>query len=171
MTGISFRRQPLRRRQIHLESFQVAVVHADERGRNFQRAFQFRLVVDFHQHGQTGFRGERMEFCQLLVAQNGDDEQDGVRAPFDGFENLPLINDEILAQQRQFHRGADLPEIIERTLEKLFVGQNGKAACARRFVFLRDADRIEILANHAGGRRRLFDLGNQRDASAVIRDA
>ena len=161
------RRQPFRRRQIHLESFQIAIVHADERRGNFQRAFQFFLVVNFHQNGQSGFNGERMKFCQLLVRQNGDDEQDGVRAPFDGFENLAFINDEILAQQRQFHGGADLAEIIERALEKFFVGQNGQAACARRFVFFGDADGIKVLANDAGGRRRFFHFGNQwqRDVS------
>ena len=90
-----------------------------------------------------------MEFRQLLVGQNGDDEQDGVRAPFDGFENLAFINDEIFAQERQFHGGADLPEIIERALKKLFVRQNGKAARTRRLVFLGDANRIEIFANDA----------------------
>ena len=158
------RRQLFGRRQIHLESFQIAVVHADERRGNFQRAFQFRLVMNFHQHGQAGLGGERMKFCQLLVRQNGDDEQDGVRAPFDGFENLALINDEILAQQRQFHGGANLAEIIERALEKFLVRQNGQAACARRLVFFGDADGIEILANDAGGRRGFFDFGNQGDA-------
>ncbi len=67
-------------------------------------------------------------FLQLFISQNGDDEQDGVRAPFDGFKNLALINDEIFSQQGNFYGGADLAEIIERALEKLFIGQNGKAA-------------------------------------------
>ena len=91
----NFLRQLFRRCQIHFESFQIAIVHADQLRRNFQRAFQFFLVVNFHQNSESGFNGERMEFCQLLVAQNGDDEQDSVRAPF---ENLAFINDEIFAQ-------------------------------------------------------------------------
>jgi len=102
--------------------FPVPIVDADERRGNLLRAFQFFLVVNFHQNGETGFDGERMKFRQLRVGQNCDDEQDGVRAPFDGFEDLAFINDEILAQQRQFHRRANLAEIIERALEKLFVG-------------------------------------------------
>ena len=158
-----FLRQFFRRGQIHFESFQVAIVHANERGIDFQRALQFCFVVNLDQNGESGFNGERMEFCQLLVGQNGDDEQDGVCAPFDGFENLALINDEIFSQQGDFHGGADLAEIIERALEKLFVGQNGKAACACRFVFFGNFYRIKIFANDSGGRRRFFNFGNQRN--------
>src|SRR5882724_109702 len=109
-----------------------------------------------------------MEFFQLFVGQNGDDEQDGVRAPFDGFKNLAFINDEIFAQQGNFYGGADLPEIIERALEKLFVRQNGKAACARRLVFFRNFYRIKILANDSGGWRCFFEFRNQRDVAARI---
>ena len=132
-----------------LKVFRLRLFTPMSAARNFHRAFQFCFVVDFHQRGQTGFRRQRMESFQLFITQNGDDEQNRVRAPLDGFEDLPLINDEILAQQRQLDRRADLPEIIERTLEKLFVRQNRKTACARRLVFPGNANRVEILANHA----------------------
>src|SRR5208282_4257776 len=72
-----------------------------------------RSVVNFDKRGKSGFRCQRMEFLQLGVGQNGDDEQDGVRAPFDGFEKLPSVNDKVLAQQRQLHRCANLPEMIK----------------------------------------------------------
>ena len=73
--------------------------------------------------------------------------------------------DEVLAQQRQLHGGADLPEMLERTLKKLFVGQHRQTACTCRFVCLRDANRIEVLANHACRGRRLFDLGDKGDVA------
>ena len=53
--------------------------------------------------------------------------------------------------------------MIERPLEKLLVGQDRQTTCARRFVFLRDANRIEVPANHPCRWRRFLDLGNQRD--------
>ena len=107
-----------------LKFFKLRLLTPMRLGANFHCAFQFRLVMHFHQRGQTRIRCQRVKSLQPRVIENGDDEQNGVRAPLDGFENLPLINDEILAQQRQLHRGADLPEMIQRPLEKLLVGQN-----------------------------------------------
>src|SRR5438128_2183128 len=103
-----------------------------------------------------------MEILQLLLAQNGGNEQDGVRSPLDRFKNLPLIDDEILAQQRKFYRCANLFQMLEGALKKLLVGENGKATGAGGFVGARNTYGIEISANDAGRRRGLFHLGDQR---------
>ena len=96
-------------------------------------------------------RGQRMKLGELVIGQDGDDEEDGVAAPFDGFQNLAFINDEILAQKRQLHCGANLAEIIERALKELFVRQNGKAGGAGGLIFPGDAHGVEVRANHTGG--------------------
>ena len=69
--------------------------------------------MHLHQHRQTGFHRQRMKFSQLFVRQNGDNEQNRVGAPLNGFKDLPFINDEILAQQWQLHRRSNLPEMIQ----------------------------------------------------------
>ena len=124
--------------------------------------------MDFNERSESGIFGKRMEFFQLLVGQDGDNEEDGVRAPFDGFEYLAFINDEIFAEQREFDGFADLAEVIERALEEFFVSQHGEAACTGSFVFLGDADGVEVFANDAGGRGSLFDFGNEADVFGLF---
>ena len=48
--------------------------------------------MHFNQRGQAGFRCQRVKPLKPRVVKNRDNEQDGVCAPLDGFENLPLIN-------------------------------------------------------------------------------
>ena len=153
--------------EIDFEGLQIPVVHADEPGRDFQRAAELLLVVHFHEHGKAGLAGEGMETFELFIGQNGDDEEDGVRAPFDGFENLAFVDDEILAEQGQLDGGADLAEIIERALEELLVREDGEAARAGGLVFARDADGVEIRADDAGGGRGFLHFGDQADTAGA----
>ena len=58
--------------------------------------------MDFHQRGQPGGAGQRVQLLQLPGRQDARDQQNGVRARLNRFQNLPAINDKILAQQRNF---------------------------------------------------------------------
>ena len=90
--------------------------------------------MDFHQRGQSGGAGQRVQLLQFPGPQDARDQQNGVRARLDRFQNLPAINNEVLAQKRQFHGGANLPQIIQRTLEKFFIRQDRKAVGSGRLV-------------------------------------
>ena len=80
--------------------------------------------MDLDQCGQSRSRGQRMKAPQLRIAQDCDDQQNCVRAPLNRLQNLPVINDEFLPQQGQFHRCADLLQVIQRPLEELLVGKH-----------------------------------------------
>ena len=120
--------------------------------------------MNLDQRGEAGGAGQRVEVAELVIGENRDDQENRVRAPLDGLENLAFVDDEILAQQRQFHRRANLPEIIQRALEKLFIRQHRETTRTRALVVARNSHRIEIRANDSRGRRRLLDLGDQRDS-------
>src|SRR5689334_11388249 len=98
-----------------------------------------------------------MKLFQLFIRQNGGDQQNCICTPFDGFEDLPFIDDEIFAKQWKFYGFANLFQIIERALEKFFVGENGQTTCASSFVFFGDTDWIKIFADDSSGWRSFFD--------------
>jgi len=70
--------------------------------------------------------------------------QDCVSAPLNRLQYLPLIYDEILPQHGQRDRGLHLLNEGKVPLKIFLVGQDRQTTCARRFVFLRNANRIEI---------------------------
>ena len=87
------------------------------------------------------------------------------------------------AQAGNFHGGADLAEIIERTLEKLFIRQNGKAACVRGFSipwrFLPDQNLCKMISARTAmlfslrqsarcRRRGFFQRGNKITPLAML---
>ena len=83
------------------EGGEVSIVDADQAGVDGQGSFQLGLVVHLDQCRQPGPGGQAMQMGKLLVLEAGDDKQDGVRAVLDRLEQLPFVDHEILAQQRQ----------------------------------------------------------------------
>ena len=51
--------------------------------------------------------------AELFVVETGDNEQDGVRPVLDRLGQLPLVDHEILAKQRQGNGLANGAEIVE----------------------------------------------------------
>ncbi len=96
--------------------------------------------------------------------QGGDDQQDGVRAGGGSLVDLHFVEHEILAQQRQIDRVADGAQVIEVSLEKALVGQDGNGVRPGGLVSAGDLDGIEILGDHPGGGRGALDLGDERRA-------
>src|SRR5690606_11631873 len=93
-------------------------------------------------------------------AEGRHDEQDAVCSECSRMDDLVRVYDEILAQHRQRARGPGLAQVIVGTLEILHVGQHRQAGRTVRGVAVGDFNRVEILANHALGRRGLFHLGD-----------
>ncbi len=67
---------------------------------------------------------------QFLLIEGGDDQQDGVGAVRPGLDDLEFIDDEILAQAGKRSGRRCLAQVVERALEKLLVGQDGKCGGA-----------------------------------------
>ena len=90
--------------------------------------------------------GQRYQF---FLVEGGDNQQDGVGAIGPGFDDLEFIDDEILAQAGKRTAGRGLAQIVQRALEKLFVGQNRQRGGAGPLEFPRQFGGSEIGANQA----------------------
>ena len=97
--------------QIDLESFQIAIVDADERGTQSRGALQLLGGVHFDQRVEMNEVGRIEQLQGVGIGQSGDDHQHGFGSGDGGFIDLVAIDEEILAQQRQAsrrqRRGAD----------------------------------------------------------------
>src|SRR5208282_3706268 len=107
---------------------------------------------------------------QLFLLKGGDNEQDGVSAVGLGFHDLEFINDEIFAQAGKRTARGGLAQIIQRALEKLFVGQHRQCGGASLLEFLGEFGWFEIGANQASRGRGFFQFGNDGDRDSVLRD-
>ena len=85
----------------HLEGGEVAIVDADEVGAGRDRNIEFAAIVHFDQRGKPPARGAGAEIANLLFAQDGGDEQDGIGPVRRGFEDLRFGDGEVLAQDRE----------------------------------------------------------------------
>ena len=61
---------------------------------------------------------------ELLLVERGDDQQHRVGARRTRLEQLVLVHDEVLAQERNLHRAADGGEVLERAIEERRLGQH-----------------------------------------------
>ena len=66
------------RLQRDVERFQIAVVDADERRLELQRAFQFCLVVRFDENIHPVVDRAVLELSETRIIQRGDDQQDRI---------------------------------------------------------------------------------------------
>ena len=69
--------------------------------------------MHLHQRGQPGTDGQAVQMAKLFVIKTGNNEQDGVRPVLDGLGQLPLVDHEILAKQRQGDGPPNGAEIVE----------------------------------------------------------
>ena len=148
--------------QAGVEGVQVAVVDADQLDVELQRPGQFVGGVHFHQHVTADPLGGVVELVELGVGQRRHDQQHRVGAHGAGFEHLPRVDDEVLAQQRQGDRVAGGAQVVLVALEEVLVGEHGQGAGAGPFVTAGDVHRVEVLADQplAGGG--FLDLGDHR---------
>ena len=158
LAGGNRRQEPERGRERHVERAQIAVVDADERRGEQERALELRAVVDLGQHRHAELARAGFERREPRIGERRHDQQDRVGADRARLRHLILVDDEILAQHRQRARRARRGEVGGIALEVRAVGQHRQARGAASLVARRDRGRIEIGAQHAAARARLLDL-------------
>ena len=84
-----------------VERAQVAVVDADKRRRQSQRAIELGRVVDFGQYRHPEFACEGLERGEARVVERGDDQQNAIGTEGPRLDDLVFVKHEILAQHRQ----------------------------------------------------------------------
>ena len=89
---------------------------------------------------------------ELGVVQCGDDEQHQIGAVGAGLEDLVVGDDEVLAQHRNVHGGADLVEIVKAAEESAAFGEHGDGACAAPLVLAGQRGRVRDVGQVALGR-------------------
>src|SRR3954449_1450381 len=95
------RRQCFAGRKRGFEGAQIAIVDADHRRTQLQRAVKLGAVVDLDQHVHAMGDGGVLElFCRGIIERRHDD-QDAVGAVCAGLRHLVSVEHEILAQHRQ----------------------------------------------------------------------
>ena len=146
--------------QRHVERAQVAVVDADERRLQPQRAIEFGAVVHLHEHVHAERERAGFQVGHPRVVQAGGDEQDAVGAERARLDDLVLVDHEVLAQRRQRAGGARLLQVGGRALEEAFVGQHAEAGSAVGRVAGGDLGRHEPLPKHALAGAGLLHLGD-----------
>ena len=145
-----------------LEGVQIAVVDADQRGLQFERAIEFDGIMHFDEHGHAEVRRDRRQFLHAPRVQRSDDQQDAIGAHRARLVHLIRVEHEIFAQDGQAAGSACAPQIIGAALEKLLIGQNRQASRAMPGIARGDGGRIEIFAQDAAARARLLDFGYHR---------
>ena len=104
-----------------------------------------------------------VEARQFVSGQRRGDEQDGVRAERARFEQLVVVEDEILLQDRDRHRLARAAQIVAAALEERGVREHGHRGRSGAGIEPRDLRRGEVRADDALARRGSFELRDQPD--------
>ncbi len=145
------------------EPVQVAVVDADEVGPRGQDAGQVARVVELDQGGHPPPPRQGQERRQLRIVEDLGDQEDGIGAGHPGLDDLVLVDQEVLAEDRDRHRRPDPGQVRQVPLEVRDVGQDAQAGGAVGLVGPGDGDRVEVGADHLGRRAGLLDLGDELD--------
>ena len=153
---------------VHLEVLQVARVDADHLGAGLTCAFDLLAGVRFDQHGHAQLVRQIQQMFELGVVQCGDDEQHQIGTVGAGFVDLVVGDDEVLAQHRNMHGGADLVEIIKAAEEFATFSEHGNGACAALLVLAGQRGRVRDVGEVALGRGRALDFGDHRDAIGAL---
>ncbi len=108
--------------QRDVECAQIAVINANQRGCEPQRALQFCTIVHFHQYRHAQAVGNGFQLGHLGIVQTGGNQQNGIGAYRARFIDLVGVDDEVFAQHGQMAAGARLLQIIVAALEELPIG-------------------------------------------------
>src|SRR6185312_2093825 len=101
---------------------------------------------------------------ELARFERGDDQQDRVGPDGRRLVELIVVDDEVLAQDRQARRLARLAQILERPAEVRTLGQDRQRGGAGALVGTDDLRHGRALADRARRRRAALVLGDHADA-------
>ena len=104
--------------------------------------------MHFNEDVKSQSRRRLLQVLQILIRQDRCDQQHGIGTSRPGLEQLIGAENELLAQQGQFHRLPHLDQNVESPLEKGLVRENGEAACTAGGISPGDGHRVKVLADH-----------------------
>ena len=108
--------------------------------------------------------GERVQADQRAGLERRDDQQDRVGAAGQRLVHLVLLDDEVLAQDRQARRRrARRARSASAPPKRLSSVSTDSAAAPRALVGADDVGQLEVGADHAGRRRAALVLGDHRE--------
>ena len=149
------------------ERLEVAIVHADDARTGGERAVDFANSVDLDKRLHAEFAAECDEIAKKGILKHSDNEKKTVCVVGARFPHLPGIEDEIFAEYGESDRFASFAEVFQRAAEEFRLGEYGKRGGARGFKGLRQANRIEGIANHAARRRGRLEFGKHVETIAL----
>lgn len=131
------------------------------------RALHFLLVVDLDERGEADGLGPLDEGDEGLLFQGRDDQQREVGAVGAGLPELVRRDDEVLAQDRDVHAGADGLQVGQRAAETTLLGEDGDDRRTARLVVGGEPGRIRDRGQRALGGAGALDLADHLDAVAA----
>ncbi len=147
-----------------IECPQITAVDTDQIAAGIESTIQFLRVMGFAEDVEILRASGAGKRDQILLIQRGHDQQDGISTMGASFHDLQLIDDEILAQARERSCRRRLAEIVERTLEELFVSQNGERCGAGLLKFAGKFTGMKVGPDQAFRGRGFLQLGDDGDA-------
>ncbi len=151
--------------QVDFKGPQVAIVNSNQHRSGFDHALGVFRFVEFDQGSHSQFDGAIVQAAQTTVVEAFGNQQHSVRAGNSRFNQLVLVNQKVLPQQRQANLLADRGEKREAALKERLIGQHADACCSRLLVDLGNFHRIEVGADDALGRAGFLHLGDQFDGT------
>ena len=116
--------EPLGHREVDGQGLQVAIVDADDRCAERDRAAELGFVMRLDQGVHPETAGFGNDLCGRCVVEHRQHDQNRIGAVDSRFGDLARVNDEILGEDRGVGRAADGGEIVERSAEKGRVGEH-----------------------------------------------
>ena len=145
---------------VHPEGAQVAIVDANEVATEIQRASEFVVIVHLTEHVEGQSAGDRMQAAQLLAGERSDDEENGVGVMGARFQQLELVDDEVLAQAGQGGGSGGLGQVGDGALKEFLVGEHRERGGAGRGQLRGQAGDMKAGANHAPRGRGPLQFGD-----------
>ncbi len=116
--------------QIGNKSMQITVVDADQQrfGKplQLQHALDFGFIVHFQQHIHFQLACMQKQLLQSAVAERCGNQQNGIGTDCARLDDLVMIDDEVLAQNRQIAGLAGKSQVAIPALKKVLIGEHGK---------------------------------------------
>lgn len=142
--------------RVHREGLQIAIVYADDMGFGGEGAIELGACVDFNQRFHLQCATEGDEVAQQRIVESGNDQEEAIGVVGARFPDLPGIEDEVLAENRERDFLASITKILEGAAKEFTFGKNGKSGSARGFEGFGERGSVEGVANYAAGRRSWF---------------
>src|SRR5580692_2401432 len=131
------------------ESFQVAVVDADDVRSGGEGAIELSGGVDFHERLHADLAAERDEIAKKFIVERSNNEQEAVGVVGARLPDLPGIENEVFAKDGHFYSMARIAKVFQGAAKEFAFrqhGQHGRACC---FQGLCQLDGMEGIAENS----------------------